>query len=163
MKAISEKQNLHVTKARVGTTRATRHRNPAFGIPAKLPRVKRARRSQPRQLVAPVAVDLIPRERIQHYCEAVGQKFVPERIILFGSYAYGSPTADSDVDLLVIMPFRGNDVSKAIEIRAAFDTPFPLDLLVRKPQFIEARLRERDMFIEMVVRQGVVLYENKHA
>ncbi len=67
------------------------------------------------------------------------------------------------MDLLVVLPFHGNDVTKAIQIRSRFDTPFALDLLVRKPQFITARLRERDMFIELVMEQGLVMYESKHA
>jgi len=106
---------------------------------------------------------LIPRRRIRDYCEAVAREFHPERIILFGSYAYGHPSADSDVDLLVVLAFRGNDLHKASQIRSRFDTPFPLDLLVRKPRFITERLRERDMFIEQVLNQGVVMYESQHA
>jgi predicted nucleotidyltransferase len=106
---------------------------------------------------------LIPTQSIQAYCRAIGREFSPDKIILFGSYAYGKPTPDSDVDLLVILPFRGNDVSKAIQIRSCFDTPFPLDLIVRKPEFISARLRERDMFIESVMNRGRVLYEGQHS
>jgi predicted nucleotidyltransferase len=105
----------------------------------------------------------IGRRQIEEYCEAIAREFSPEKIILFGSYAYGEPTADSDVDLLVVLPFHGSDVSKAIQIRARFDTPFPLDLLVRKPRFISERLRERDMFIEQVMTKGRVLYESKHS
>jgi predicted nucleotidyltransferase len=105
----------------------------------------------------------VSQRQIKAYCRAVVREFQPEKIILFGSYAYGNPTWDSDVDLLVVMPFPGNDVSKAIQIRARFDAPFALDLLVRKPAFINRRLKERDMFIEQVVRQGRVLYEGKHA
>jgi hypothetical protein len=48
-------------------------------------------------------------------------------------------------------------VAKAIEIRSRFDTPFPMDLIVRKPEFIKARRRERDMFIELVMTRGRVL------
>ena len=106
---------------------------------------------------------LVNRRLVQSYCDAVAQEFRPQKIILFGSYAYGQPTADSDVDLLVILPFRGNDVAKAIQIRSRFDTPFPMDLLVRKPEFIATRLRERDMFVEAVMTQGRVMYENQHA
>jgi len=106
---------------------------------------------------------LIPREKIRAYCRAVAREFRPEKIVLFGSYAYGRPTPDSDVDLLVILPFHGNDLTKAIQIRSRFDTPFPLDLLVRKPRFIQERLRERDMFIETVMKDGRVLYESQHA
>ena len=103
---------------------------------------------------------LIGRKQIAAYCQAIAREFRPSKIVLFGSYAYGNPTADSDVDLLVVLPFRGSDVSKAIQIRSRFDTPFPLDLLVRKPKFITSRLQERDMFIELVMNQGRVMYES---
>ncbi len=109
------------------------------------------------------ATGLVPRRRIRDYCEAVAREFHPAKIILFGSYAYGRPSAESDVDLLVVQAFRGNDVHKAIQIRSRLDAPFPLDLLVRKPGFITKRLRERDMFIEQVMNQGVVMYENQHS
>jgi predicted nucleotidyltransferase len=105
---------------------------------------------------------LIPWDRIQAYCDAVGRAFRPSKIILFGSYAYGKPSPDSDVDLLIILPFQGNDVAKGIQIRARFDTPFPMDLVVRKPEFIARRQGERDMFIELVMAQGKVLYEGQH-
>jgi uncharacterized protein len=101
--------------------------------------------------------------QIRNYCEGVARVFHPEKIILFGSYAYGKPTLDSDVDLMVILPFSGNEINKAAEIRAQFDAPFPLDLLVRKPRYIAERLHERDMFIELVMEKGVILYEGQHA
>ena len=106
---------------------------------------------------------LISREEIQEYCDAVAREFHPRKIILFGSYAYGAPRPDSDVDLLVVLPFRGSDVAKAIQIRSRFDTPFPMDLIVRKPEFIAQRQRERDMFIELVLAQGRVMYESQHS
>ena len=108
-------------------------------------------------------VRLVSRQLVQNYCDDVAREFRPEKIILFGSYAGGRPTSDSDVDLLVILPFRGNDTAKAIEIRSRFDTPFPMDLLVRKPEFIATRLRERDMIVEAVMTQGRVMYESQHA
>ncbi|SRR6266436_5900102 len=106
---------------------------------------------------------LIGHGRIQSYCDRLAREFHPQKIVLFGSYAYGRPTPDSDVDLLVILPYRGNDVAKAIQIRSRFDTPFPMGLLARKPEFITARLRERDMFVELVMTQGRVMYEKQHA
>ena len=58
---------------------------------------------------------LIPWQRIRGYCNAVAREFRPDKILLFGSYAYGHPSADSDVDLLVILPFRGSDLKKAVD------------------------------------------------
>ena len=52
----------------------------------------------------------VPRRQIEAYCRVVAREFKPEKIILFGSYAYGRPTLDSDVDLVVVMPHRGRDV-----------------------------------------------------
>src|SRR5438128_1234802 len=103
---------------------------------------------------------LVAHREIESYCQAIAREFRPKKIVLFGSYAYGRPGPDSDVDLLVVLPFRGNDVSKAIQIRSRFDTPFPMDLLVRKPSFITTRLQERDMFIELVMTKGRIMYES---
>ena len=49
---------------------------------------------------------MVSREAIQKYADAIAREFRPEKIILFGSHAYGEPTEDSDVDLMVVMPFR---------------------------------------------------------
>ncbi len=87
------------------------------------------------------------------------ERFEPQRIILFGSLAYGTPHPDSDVDLLVVMPTR-NAVSTACRIRLAVDHPFPLDLLVRSPDDIRVRLAEGDSFLAEIVTRGLVLYEN---
>src|SRR5260221_10134119 len=72
--------------------------------------------------------------RVRAFCEATGQRFRPRKIILFGSYAYGKPKADSDVDLLVIMPrTRERGKRMSVRIRHAIPRDFPLDLLVRTP------------------------------
>ena len=63
--------------------------------------------------------------------DAIAQKFSPEQILLFGSYASGQPTADSDVDLMVVMSHRGRSHEQAMRIRLATGVRFPLDLIVR--------------------------------
>ena len=100
----------------------------------------------------------VPMRAIRRFAREVGERFRPEKIILFGSYAYGRPHEDSDVDLLVVMPAR-NETDQAVKIRRAVDAPFPMDLLVRTPKTMEWRLREGDWFLHEIVTKGKVLYE----
>lgn len=92
----------------------------------------------------------------------IAEEFEPERIVLFGSYANGSPSEDSDVDLLVVMPFKGKSVDKSVEIRLKIRPPFPMDLLVRTPLKVEERLGMGDDFMKEIVETGKVLYEARH-
>jgi len=95
---------------------------------------------------------------IRRYAHQVAERFQPDKIILFGSYAYGTPHADSDVDLLVIMPAR-NEVDQAFKIRCEVPTQFPMDLIVLKPQNVKWRLEERESFLTEIVTKGKILYE----
>lgn len=103
---------------------------------------------------------MTPRHDIQAFADAIAREFRPERIILFGSHARGEMTADSDVDLLVVMNFEGRPHEQAVDIRARIPRRFPLDLLVRTPQQIAERLRLNDFFIQEILERGAVLYEN---
>jgi predicted nucleotidyltransferase len=100
----------------------------------------------------------IPMREIRRYARAVAERFQPDKIILFGSYAYGTPHADSDVDILVIMPAY-NQGSKAHKIRMVLSAPFPMDLIVRTPETMKWRLEEGDSFLREIVSKGKVLYE----
>jgi uncharacterized protein len=102
------------------------------------------------------------RRQIHAYAQEVARRFKPERIILFGSYAYGKPTPDSDVDLLVVMRHDKRNVEQAIEIRSTVDAPFPLDLLVRTPERVNERIVLGDFFMREIVSKGLVLYEAAH-
>jgi uncharacterized protein len=95
---------------------------------------------------------------IRRFARQVAERFEPEKIVLFGSYASGTPHADSDVDILVIMPAR-NQIDQACRIDEAFDPPFPLDLLVRTPKSLAWRLAEGNSFLREVMAEGKVLYE----
>jgi predicted nucleotidyltransferase len=99
---------------------------------------------------------------IRRYARAVANEFQPDKIILFGSYAYGTPHEDSDVDLLVVMPAR-NQHDQAVRIRWRLAAPFPLDLIVRTPKQMVWRLAEGESFLTTIVSQGKVLYEKEHA
>jgi predicted nucleotidyltransferase len=100
----------------------------------------------------------VPMSAIRRYARELVDQFHPNQVILFGSYAYGTPTPDSDVDLLVVMPTR-DQFGQAVRIAEALERGFPLDLLVRTPRGLEQRLRWGDGFLLDVVGQGKVLYE----
>jgi uncharacterized protein len=106
---------------------------------------------------------MISFSEIQAFSQQIAEKFQPERIILFGSYAYGQPTEDSDVDLLVILPFEEMPVQKAIAIRQQVRSPFPLDLMARTAEQVQQRLEMGDFFIRDIMEKGHVLYEGNHA
>ncbi|HET7089984.1 MAG TPA: nucleotidyltransferase domain-containing protein [Anaerolineae bacterium] len=84
----------------------------------------------------------------------------PEKIILFGSFAYGKPTPDSDVDLLVIMESNLRPHARVVQISDILDPrPFPVDIIVRTPSEIAERLRAGDCFFREILSKGRVLYE----
>lgn len=101
--------------------------------------------------------------QITELSERIADEFHPQRIVLFGSYARGTPNPDSDVDLLVIMPFEGKPVDKSVEMRLRVRPSFPVDLLVRTPDKIRERLAMGDTFIQDILEQGKVLYEADHS
>src|SRR5438132_1689243 len=100
----------------------------------------------------------IPMAAIRRLARQIAERFQPDKIILFGSYAYGQPHEHSDVDLMVVMPAY-NEISQSIRIRLALSPPFPLDLIVRTPKNLRWRLEEGDWFLREVVGKGKVLYE----
>ena len=105
----------------------------------------------------------VPREDIEKLVGEIARQFKPDRIVLFGSHANGTATADSDVDLLVVMPTPKRCMDQAIEIRRALSHTFGLDLLVRTPQQVEERVAQGDFFLTEILATGAVLYERAHA
>ena len=100
----------------------------------------------------------VPKAVIRRFVRQVAERFQPDKIILFGSHAYGTPHADSDVDILVVMRAR-NQLDQAVKISLTVDPPFPLDIIVRTPHNIRWRLAEGDSFLQEIMTRGKVLYE----
>src|SRR5438270_10535055 len=99
----------------------------------------------------------VPMRVIRRFARLVAERFHPDTIVLFGSYAYGTPHADSDVDILVVMPAR-NQIDQACRIDEVFDPPFPLDLIVRTPKNLARCLAAGDSFLSEIVTRGKILY-----
>lgn len=106
---------------------------------------------------------MVTRRQIERLARFIGEEFGAVRVVLFGSYAYGRPREDSDVDLLVVMETEGDVVEKGGEIYAAVDragiAPFSMDLLVRRPEEIAERVRLGDFFMREIMERGKVVYE----
>ncbi len=103
------------------------------------------------------------RAYIRKMCRRIAEEFKPEKIILFGSYAYGKPTMRSDVDLLVVMPFEGSYFHQVRTIRRRLNLALPMDMLIYTPAEIQYRLEIGDSFVREIVERGKVLYEAPHA
>lgn len=95
---------------------------------------------------------------IKLFAEKIKEKFNPEKIILFGSYAYGNPSNSSDVDLLIIMDTNESYPSEAAKIRLYLDEIFgvicPMDILVRTPNEVKKRIDKGDFFLRTVIQKG---------
>jgi predicted nucleotidyltransferase len=102
---------------------------------------------------------MIDMKLVDDLCTKIISLFNPQMVLLFGSYAYGAPVIDSDVDLLVVLPFEGKSVHKSIEILNKKDPHFPIGLIVRTPKQIQDRINKNDYFIKEVFEKGKVLYE----
>ena len=102
---------------------------------------------------------MIEMQKVYELSDRIVQYFHPQKVILFGSYAYGAPTEDSDVDILVIMPFEGKGAYQSAEIATTTHPRFPVDFLARTPEQIKKRLELGDFFIKEIIEKGKVLYE----
>jgi len=96
---------------------------------------------------------------IREIVQQIVERFRPEKVILFGSYAQGKPTQDSDVDLLVVMETNEQSLHAAARISAAIDHPFPLDILVFRPSDLQASLERKGVFATEIMAKGIVLHE----
>ena len=102
---------------------------------------------------------MVAMSEIRGFGRRIGREFGAERVILFGSYARGKVSEDSDVDLMIIGPFEGRSVDRSVEIRMKLRPQFPVDLLVRTAEKVRDRIRMGDDFLREIVEEGKVLYE----
>lgn len=99
-------------------------------------------------------------QNIQGIANAIAERFDPEKIILFGSYASGHPTADSDVDLLVIMNTAEPRHRRAVPMRLLFrPVPCAMDILVFTPEEVAYWNGTVNHIITEALESGRVLYE----
>lgn len=100
--------------------------------------------------------------QIQKLTQKIVKEFQPEKVILFGSQAWGKPEENSDVDLFIIK--ETDDTRKlAVKIDSfLFPRPFPIDLIVYKPTQVEKRKKLGDFFITNILNKGKILYDRQN-
>lgn len=99
---------------------------------------------------------------ISDIVERLKRDYQPEKIILFGSYAYGEPTEDSDIDLLIVKETNQRPIDRRVEVRKLVYDPkrtIAFSPLVYTPEEIEQRLSLGDDFINEILQKGEILYE----
>ena len=100
-------------------------------------------------------------KQLKKITQKIVREFKPEKIILFGSYAWGKPDSNSDVDLFVVKESKKQSINRERELRQLLfghDFP-PMDILVYTPKEVKKRLSMRDFFIEDVLAKGKLVYE----
>lgn len=105
---------------------------------------------------------MVDQQTLHILTERIVRDFAPDKVILFGSLAYGSPREDSDVDLLVILPFSGSPFRKSLDILNRLKPHFPIDLIARRPDETARRYAQGDPLIREALDRGQVLYERRH-
>jgi predicted nucleotidyltransferase len=146
----TNKKRAVASKPRV-SSRRTRERRASYRAPRwKIPDITPIGSDEPVSKTLPRAV------------KRIAETLHPEKIILFGSYAYGNPTPDSDVDLLVVMKTDATSANRSWEVsRLMIPRRFAVDILVRTPQEIKSALNNGDFFIQEITERGRTLYERR--
>jgi predicted nucleotidyltransferase len=103
---------------------------------------------------------VVTTELLEEVTRRIVERFHPEKIILFGSYAWGTPRRDSDVDLLIVMKSDRRPAQRSAQVSMECRPRLlPMDIIVRTPDEMACRLRIKDPFLLRIVEQGKVLYE----
>ncbi|PIU77738.1 MAG: hypothetical protein COZ28_03235 [Candidatus Moranbacteria bacterium CG_4_10_14_3_um_filter_44_15] len=98
-------------------------------------------------------------KEIRQITKTVVKEYKPEKIILFGSFAYGKPKASSDIDMLIVKNTKKRKIDRIKDILFLVDSDLPFEPLVYTPKEINQRLSLGDFFIEKIISQGKILYE----
>ncbi len=100
------------------------------------------------------------RQIILKIAAKIKEAYSPEKIILFGSYAYGNPTRGSDIDLLIVKNTKDRVIDRMVQIYKIIDIrKIDLSPFVVTPEELKQRLEMGDHFFKEILSNGVVLYE----
>lgn len=107
-------------------------------------------------------MDMRVRETILEIVEGLKREYRPRKIVLFGSYAYGYPDRDSDIDLLIIKDTSERPIDRRVAVSRIVSDPrrlIPLEVIVLTPDEVRQRLKVGDQFLREILDKGEVLHE----
>ncbi|MEW5693521.1 MAG: nucleotidyltransferase domain-containing protein [Candidatus Hydrogenedentota bacterium] len=111
---------------------------------------------------------MVKNRKLQQLISEIVAKIVssykPSKIILFGSYVYGEPDKDSDIDLFIIKRTQERPIDRRVNVRRIVSDRtrrIPFEPIVITPKELEKRIRVGDQFVEEILTKGKVLYEKK--
>jgi predicted nucleotidyltransferase len=109
-----------------------------------------------------MTVDQQVEQTILTIVEKLKKEYKPDKIILFGSYAYGRPDRDSDIDMCIIKETQERPIDRRVAVARIVADPkrlIPFEPLVLSPREVTERLRAGDQFLQEILDRGEVLYE----
>ena len=98
---------------------------------------------------------------IKSIMRKIVREYKPEKIILFGSFAYGKPRASSDIDMLIVKKTKKRRIDRIKDVLYMIDNNFPFEPIVYTPREINERLTLGDFFLQTVMQKGKILYEKR--
>jgi len=101
------------------------------------------------------------KEIVDRIVEKIKRQYQPEKIVIFGSYAWGDPTKDSDIDLLIVKKTEQKHRQRMLTVRRILSEEnalVGLDILVYTPEEIAKRLKINDSFISKILKKGNIFY-----
>ncbi len=96
---------------------------------------------------------------INEKVSVIVKNYNPEKVILFGSYADGNPTPESDVDLLIIIKSDKSNWEVSVDISLLLNHSSPIDIIVKTPDEVKRRIKMGDFFLKNILKSGKTLYE----
>jgi len=104
---------------------------------------------------------MIKQKEIKAVVKKIAENYKPEKIYLFGSFAWGKPNYDSDVDLFIIKNTKEKWLQRHRKVRDLIDGVLPVDLLIYTPKETKRRLDMGDFFIEDILSKGKKIYDSE--
>jgi predicted nucleotidyltransferase len=100
-------------------------------------------------------------QEIEQIVRRIAEGYRPLKVILFGSYAYGEPTEDSDIDLLIVKETSERFIDRWVTVRELIADPqrrIPVEPIILTPDELDRRLSKGDQFLQEIVARGKLLY-----